>query len=90
MANYNYPSAHKYCYECAANKYSQCIASCDDMKERAYRLREGLKDCFVEKYCFDCESFEPFYDEVYGTAMGNCKIFVKTVWAYGECEKEVL
>lgn len=88
MADYNYPNAHRYCYECVANKYSQCLGSCDDMKERGYRLREGLRDCFVEEYCFECKSFMPYAE--YDNAMGECEVFMKTVWAHGECERKVL
>lgn len=85
MSNYHYPNAHKYCYECARHKYNQCEATCDDMLEHGYCIREGLKDCFVEKYCFECNEFEPF-KESYGTAKGKCKVNNNTVWAYGECE----
>lgn len=75
----------KYCFDCAKYKYKQCEANSDDMWERGYNLREGLKDCFVGKYCFECNNFEPFED-IYGTAKGKCKVNENIVWAYEGCE----
>lgn len=80
-------NSKKSCEECAKNKYKQCPAGSDEMWERGFMNREGIDDCFVEKYCGDCESFSPFY-EIYTTARGVCCVSGKVVWAYSECSQK--
>ena len=84
MDNYTYPNTKRYCFECMASKYGQCPGNCDDMWERGYHIREGLGDCFVDKYCFDCNEFEPIVEEMSHT-YGYCKVNGEKVFAYHPC-----